>query len=475
MGKISLNNIAEELAEKSSLTRDAAEEFMRAFVETIERGLQEDNVVKIKGLGTFKLQEMSNRESVDVNTGDRITIKGYRKVTFSPDSNMKELVNRPFAHFEPTELNDGYPTDQESEAEADDNDEAEVAEVAEVPAAAAAEVPAAVAVSATAAVEATEPVATEEVVETIVEEASAPLQVAVEPVRDEEPEAAGEVLVADDETSEVEADDAVVTTDVSAPEETEPKQEAEPEQDAEPEQEAVEVETTVTHDVEAPGEAESESHAPQSVPASRKRRGCGCLFAILFVVLALIVLGLGWFMIGSDTDASRHDDGSYTDMMVNPNLEEELGKEWADEPQVEPQLPTQKDTVPAVSEEQRAEPAISEQQADSVVRKEAKPAKPETVAPTADNKFCTVTITESLQGKSIKDITPADTTDYVMSGTLVTHELKAGETIIQLAVKYYGDKRLWPYIVKYNWMKDFNNVAIGQMVNIPVLSEKTTE
>ena len=62
-----------------------------------------------------------------------------------------------------------------------------------------------------------------------------------------------------------------------------------------------------------------------------------------------------------------------------------------------------------------------------------------------------------------------------MSGTLVTHELKAGETIIQLAVKYYGDKRLWPYIVKYNWMKDFNNVAIGQMVNIPVLSEKTTE
>lgn len=456
MGKISLNNIAEELAEKSSLTRDAAEEFMRAFVETIERGLQEDNVVKIKGLGTFKLQEMSDRESVDVNTGERITIKGYRKVTFSPDSNMKELVNRPFAHFEPTELNDGYPTDQESEAEADDNDEAEVAEVAEVPAAATAEMPAAVE-------------ATEEVVETVVEEASAPLQVAVEPVRNEEPKAAEEVLVADDETSEVEDDDAVVTTDVSAPEETEPKQEAEPEQ------EAVEVETAVTHDVEAPGEAESESHAPQSVPASRKRRGCGCLFAILFVVLALIVLGLGWFMIGSDTDASRHDDGSYTDMMVNPNLEEELGKEWADEPQVEPQLPTQKDTVPAVSEEQRAEPAISEQQADSVVRKEAKPAKPETVAPTADNKFCTVTITESLQGKSIKDITPADTTDYVMSGTLVTHELKAGETIIQLAVKYYGDKRLWPYIVKYNWMKDFNNVAIGQMVNIPVLSEKTTE
>jgi nucleoid-associated protein YgaU len=74
-----------------------------------------------------------------------------------------------------------------------------------------------------------------------------------------------------------------------------------------------------------------------------------------------------------------------------------------------------------------------------------------------------------LKAKAIKDITPADTTDYTMNGTFVVHELKRGETIIQLANMYYGDKRLWPYIVKYNRMEDFNNVAIGQMVNIPVL------
>ena len=87
-------------------------------------------------------------------------------------------------------------------------------------------------------------------------------------------------------------------------------------------------------------------------------------------------------------------------------------------------------------------------------------------------KFCSVTITESLDAKTIKDITPADTTDYLMEGTLVTHQLKRGETLILLSKKYYGDKRLWPYIVKYNWMKDFNHVAIGQMVNIPVLKDK---
>ena len=114
MAKISLSNIAEELAVKGALTREAADNFVRAIVETIEKGLHDDNIVKIKGLGTFKLMEVSDRGSIDVNTGERITIKGHTKVSFTPDSAMKEFVNRPFAHFEPTELNEGYPEDDES-------------------------------------------------------------------------------------------------------------------------------------------------------------------------------------------------------------------------------------------------------------------------------------------------------------------------------------------------------------------------
>jgi nucleoid DNA-binding protein len=77
MGKFSLSNIAEELAAKSGITRDASTNFVHSLIEVIEKGLQEDGMVKIKGLGTFKLQEMSDRVSVDVNTGERITIKGY--------------------------------------------------------------------------------------------------------------------------------------------------------------------------------------------------------------------------------------------------------------------------------------------------------------------------------------------------------------------------------------------------------------
>ena len=83
MGKITLTNIAEELAAASGMSKEASDNFIRLFIDTIEKGLQEDNVVKVKGLGTFKLMEVSDRGSVDINTGERITIKGYRKVSFT--------------------------------------------------------------------------------------------------------------------------------------------------------------------------------------------------------------------------------------------------------------------------------------------------------------------------------------------------------------------------------------------------------
>ena len=120
MGKITLTTIAEELVARNGVSKELADNFVHAIVETIEKGLREDGLVKVKGLGTFKLMEMSDRGSVDVNTGERITIKGYRKVSFTPDSAMKEFVNRPFAHFEPTELNEGYPAEEEQQEVAGD-------------------------------------------------------------------------------------------------------------------------------------------------------------------------------------------------------------------------------------------------------------------------------------------------------------------------------------------------------------------
>ena len=135
MGKVLLSNLVDELATRDSVSHDVANSFMHAFIDVIEKGLQADNIVKVKGLGTFKLQEVNSRDSVDVNTGERITIKGYRKVSFTPDSAMKEFVNRPFAHFEPTELNEGFPTDMETESldsSIVENDEADTVEEVEL-------------------------------------------------------------------------------------------------------------------------------------------------------------------------------------------------------------------------------------------------------------------------------------------------------------------------------------------------------
>lgn len=98
--------MAAYLATGSGLTRKESESFARAFFEVIESGLLEDKFVKIKGFGTFKLIVVSERESVNVNTGERFQIGRHSKVSFTPEASLKELVNRPFAHFEAVDLND---------------------------------------------------------------------------------------------------------------------------------------------------------------------------------------------------------------------------------------------------------------------------------------------------------------------------------------------------------------------------------
>lgn len=389
MAKISLSNIAEELAAKSGLTRDAADGFMHAFVATIEKGLQEDGMVKIKGLGTFKLQEMSDRDSVDVNTGDRITIKGYRKVTFTPDSAMKEFVNRPFAHFEPIELNEGYPTEEEPEVSETAVDEMEVVEVAET----------------VSEIEEEKEVAT--VVETTIETM--------------------------DKATEATTEEAVTST-------TEMIEEVEK---VEKEVEKTEVVTEEKKD-------------------SSRRRRWGCLLSFLLLLIAAgAYVYYDITIIDGPKESYKGDIGESDVITVKPNLVEELGAEWRNEQNEKPVLPTEMPKENAIE----VLPDSSSSKLD--------PSKEKTAASIVKVEDYVVVLTESLKAKAVKDVTLADTVDYVMEGTLVSHKLKSGETIVQLSNKYYGDKRLWPYIVKYNRMKNFNSVAIGQVIDIPVLRVKS--
>lgn len=119
--KINMQEFIHLLAEKHGISYQEVELFINEFFGLIEEGLEQDRYVKVKGLGTFKLIEVDSRESVDVNTGERIEIQGHTKVSFTPENALKEIVNRPFSHFEAVVLNDNVNFDDMSE----ENDETE--------------------------------------------------------------------------------------------------------------------------------------------------------------------------------------------------------------------------------------------------------------------------------------------------------------------------------------------------------------
>lgn len=104
--KLLLQDFSDLLAASEGLAKKDAETFLRAFFDVIEEGLKKDKFVKIKGLGTFKLVAVSERESVNINTGERFLISGHTKISFTPDTTLKDLVNRPFAHFETVDLSE---------------------------------------------------------------------------------------------------------------------------------------------------------------------------------------------------------------------------------------------------------------------------------------------------------------------------------------------------------------------------------
>lgn len=107
MNKVNISDLARLLADKKVLGQMEAELFIRKMFDVVNEGLEGDKMVKVKWLGTFKVQAVKDRESVDVNTGDRIVIEGRDKISFTPDNILKEIINKPFAQFETVVVNDG--------------------------------------------------------------------------------------------------------------------------------------------------------------------------------------------------------------------------------------------------------------------------------------------------------------------------------------------------------------------------------
>ena len=410
MGKISLINIAEELAAKSGLGKDVADNFLHAFIETIEKGLNEDNLVKVKGLGTFKLMEVSDRGSIDVNTGERITIKGHTKVSFTPDSAMKEFVNRPFAHFEPTELNEGYTEEEFLEAPTEQINVVNETDVESVE-------------QESQAMELQE--TDQEVVSETIDNSPADT-----PSTDiHEVEEVGEKPVSENSTEHTEEPKESVTTNA------------------------------VTEDNLV---AEAEKRV---VSVTQKKRSRWYL-----IVLLVILAGGVYYYMSTDPFVASSKSRVGEDMnSVKSNFVQEIEVDECTTESITSIVDTINDTIKEEGVSSLANVVADNQFAEEQTMQATQ------VVLSVPKEVNSLVITESLAAKSLKNITQADTTDFLIDGTMCTHTLQSGETIIQLARKYYGDKRLWPYIVKYNEIVDFNKVSVDMNINIPVLRNRVVE
>ena len=389
--KITLQDLVELLSEKNGMTKKNADALFRGMFDLIEEALTNEKYVKVKGLGTFKLTEVDSRESMNVNTGERIEIQGHTKVSFTPDTTMKELINKPFSHFETVVLNDGVEledtlVDDEAKVvevvdekvenvieQSQDTDQPVVEEVMEVPA--------------------------ESIVSPIVEE-----QIPVEEISQQVEEEQENVVEAPTEEPQIPE---ITTGEKSIAEDSktvEPVLEETP-------MEAPKLEEKV--------EEKSEIIVPE-VARSESKATFKVLIGIIIVLTIIILFGLYWIFL-------RQGEVSSTSVISIPVKEET-----------------------------------------TVVQEEVQPAQKEgTLLVDKDTMIVQPEVVEQTSVLS-EDVV------YEITGTITTLTLEPGQTLVKLALKYYGSKNFWPYIVEHNpdVIKDADRVPKGATIKIPKLEPK---
>ena len=355
--KINLSQLADLMAEAGGMSKVASEQFVKNFFDIISKGVLDEGIVKVKGFGTFKLLQMEDRESVNVNTGERFTIEGHQKISFTPDAELKERINKPFSAFE-----------------------------------------------------------------TVV-------------ITEEQASELSDVEISKDEPQASESDDAGATI----------------------------VEESVTVEEIKPVE-------PQVKEITQKRGTRIFLKFIICILSIILALGLALYLLWPIVG----------DLIPNPFAGD------SKKPAVEAVKPAAKESKPvveeAVPETEEAQPVIEEAQpAVQEVRPTVEEAKPAVEAPKpvgAEPKPAAASDAQAFglnkedQAKALSQFTEADTVNYRIVGRLAVHTLEEGETLTKIAQKYYGTKKLWPYLVKYNNLGSFNKLNIGSKINIPRLAAK---
>ena len=444
--KLNHSDLSALLAKEAGMSLAKADLLTKTVFDLIIEGLEQDGAVKINGLGTFKLTDVASRSSVNVNTGEKFEIKGHKKLVFTPADTLKECVNQPFAMFEPVEVDETYSEDVEDENEAIDD----------------------------------ENISTEDI-QTDVEETVETNEAAIveESVVVEEP-----VVEVVEETV---AEDAVVEENSTEQEE----EQAEAQQEPQVEEVTVEFaeleEKPVAERLKRPEpvmvHVPKKDKKPFAVPEKKekkKRVWLYVVFAVLFVVAAFATLFV-LYITPVETDDVRIDTVTRiehkTDAVTGATVvEETVTKTVTTTDAVTGATVVEKSvakteykpdavsgaTVDATSgaTPQDKELVVNEASLDALALEPAEP---------VEYKFV---ITDELALLDLKNVTKADTMLYDMVDVWAEHKVVPGETLTRIALKYYGDKRLWPYIVKYNSLPRPDALSKGMKILIPKLEPR---
>lgn len=442
--KVTFPELVEQVAQYANTSKRMSELFLKELFATISQSLIDGESVKVKGIGTFKLTEVSPRKSVDVNTGEEIEIPGHKKLSFAPDKDMAEAINQPFMHFETEILDDdvtddqlaaidaGVPTEAPAEAapveEETDDTAATEAPAAEAPVAAEEEV-------------VMPPVFVAPVEEPESEEAETEAEAPVEPSEEEpaEEEVPAEVPVqepADEPEETVSEEEAQIEEEA----EPEPVTEVEPSAVAEPEDEAENAEAEGEPDAEAEMVSEelADERVGQEIDKRRITRRSLLEGFVVGVVTTLIVTLFAYRLyLMKGYEATPADEEPFTEHVATDSV-------------ATPEQALAENSTEADADKQKA--AEEQKKADEEKKKAEEEKK-------------------KAEEEKQKAEAAKPTTANVAAGA--TDTIKPGTNLYRMSRKHYGSDKFWVYIYEENKAKypNPNTIPVGAVLHIPQLGK----
>lgn len=450
MSKVSITELASKLMEKHGLKRTEAELFIRQFVGVINDGLKNDKSVKVKGLGTFKVQAVSARKSVDVNTGEAIVIEGRDKISFTAEAVMRDLVNAPFAQFETVIVNDGVDFSEIDAKHEADNTEAKEPAPAVEPTPAAELEPAVV-----------EPTPVAELEPAVVEPA---------PVAEPEPAVVEPTPVAEPEPTVVEAAPAAEpepTVEPAPVVEPEPTVESAPV--AEPEPAVVEPAPVVEP---TPAVEDSDSDTDELEAKSKSYKNT--IIVLASSLACVVILAVVGFVYMFSQIEKRDNRIAHLETQTATLADRMMKTHMSPAPAAnQPAANDEADNILATNE-QKIEAAQKADKENNLKTAEAKPepkAKPKAATkPTVEAKAPAAKSSPSILSQSAYDKDPRVRTGaYVITGIANTVTVKAGQTMSSLSKTYLGPG-MECYLEAVNGGN--RELKAGEKIKIPALKTK---